>query len=292
MTNRSSGTTVFIYLASALVVLVSVYPFVYAISTSLKTGTALFNTQIIPDQADLRNYAALFEGVQPFGKSLVNSVMVAVMTVGFAMLIGVTAAYALGRIRFKGKGLLLLCILGVSMFPQVAVLSGMFELIQWLGIYNKAWGLVLPYTIFTLPFTVWILTTFMRELPGELEEAAIMDGCGPLRIIFQVFLPLLWPALVSTGLTTPDPVTLQRAFKRFADDGFTAGQPEYVFQVPLAGRTETDLLVYSTATSFPDLPVGTAVTSSRKISGSASACCLRPSRRWRCLRSSRSAHWR
>ena len=108
MKNRSSGTTVFIYLASALVVLVSVYPFVYAISTSLKTGTALFNTQIIPDQADLRNYAALFEGVQPFGKSLVNSVMVAVLTVGFAMLMGVTAAYALGRIRFKGKGLLLL----------------------------------------------------------------------------------------------------------------------------------------------------------------------------------------
>jgi trehalose/maltose transport system permease protein len=197
---RSSWTTAFIYAASALVVLVSVYPFVYAISTSLKTGTALFGTQIIPDQADLRNYYALFEGVQPFGKSLLNSVMVAVLTVSFAMLMGVTAAYALGRIRFKGKGLLLICILGVSMFPQVAVLSGMFELIQWLGIYNKAWGLVLPYTIFTLPFTVWILTTFMRELPVELEEAAILDGCGPLRIIFQVFMPLLWPALVSTGL--------------------------------------------------------------------------------------------
>ena len=86
------------------------------------------------------------------------------------------------------------------MFPQVAVLSGMFELIQSLGLYNEVLGLVVPYTIFTLPFTVWILTTFMRELPGELEEAAIMDGCGPLRIIFQVFLPLLWPALVSTGL--------------------------------------------------------------------------------------------
>ena len=142
MKTRSSWTTAFIYFASAVVVVLSVYPFVYAISTSLKTGTALFNTQIIPDQADLRNYYALFEGVQPFGKSLVNSVMVAVLTVGFAMLMGVTAAYALGRIRFKGKGLLLVCILGVSMFPQVAVLSGMFELIQWLGIYNKAWGLV------------------------------------------------------------------------------------------------------------------------------------------------------
>jgi trehalose/maltose transport system permease protein len=200
MNQRSPLATGLLYLISAIVVILSVYPFVYAISTSLKTGTALFSTELIPRNADLRNYVALFEGVQPFGKSLLNSIMVAVLTVGFAMLMGVTAAYALGRIRFKGKGLLLVCILGVSMFPQVAVLSGMFELIQSLGLYNKALGLVLPYTIFTLPFTVWILTTFMRELPGELEEAAIMDGCGPLRIIFQVFMPLLWPALVSTGL--------------------------------------------------------------------------------------------
>ena len=200
MNHRSKLATTLLYLISAIVVALSVYPFIYAISTSLKTGTALFNSQLIPSNADLRNYVALFEGVQPFGKSLLNSIMVAVLTVGFAMLMGVTAAYALGRIRFKGKGLLLVCILGVSMFPQVAVLSGMFELIQSLGLYNRALGLVLPYTIFTLPFTVWILTTFMRELPVELEEAAIMDGCGPIRIIFQVFMPLLWPALVSTGL--------------------------------------------------------------------------------------------
>ena len=200
MKHRSTLATGLLYLAAAIVVILSVYPFVYAMSTSLKSGTALFSTQLIPRNADLRNYVALFEGMQPFGKSLVNSIMVATLTVGFAMLMGVTAAYALGRIRFKGKGLLLVCILGVSMFPQVAVLSGMFELIMSLGLYNKAIGLVLPYTIFTLPFTVWILTTFMRELPVELEEAAIMDGCGPLRIIFQVFMPLLWPALISTGL--------------------------------------------------------------------------------------------
>ena len=100
----------------------------------------------------------------------------------------------------SGKSTLLLAILAVSMFPQVAVLSGMFELMQALGLYNRSIGLVLPYTVFTLPFTVWMLTTFMRGLPKELEEAAIMDGCGPLRIIFQVFMPLLAPALVSTGL--------------------------------------------------------------------------------------------
>jgi trehalose/maltose transport system permease protein len=200
MKQRSTWATVLLYLISAVVVILSLYPFVYAISTSLKTGNALFTADLLPSNADLRNYRALFEGVQPFGKSLVNSIAVSFLTVAFAMLMGITAAYALGRIRFKGKGLLLVSLLGVSMFPQVAVLSGMFELIQSLGLYNKVLGLVVPYTIFTLPFTVWILTTFMRELPGELEEAAIMDGCGPLRIIFQVFMPLLWPALVSTGL--------------------------------------------------------------------------------------------
>jgi len=126
--------------------------------------------------------------------------VVATVTVIIALVMGVTASYALGRIRFAGKSPLLLAILAVSMFPQVAVLSGMFELMQAMGLYNRAIGLVVPYTIFTLPFTVWVLTTFMRQLPGELEEAAIMDGCGPLRIIFQVFMPLLWPALVSTGM--------------------------------------------------------------------------------------------
>jgi trehalose/maltose transport system permease protein len=114
--------------------------------------------------------------------------------------LAVTAAYALGRIQFKGRGLLLAAVLSVSMFPQVAVLTGMFEMMRSLGLYNKSMGLVLPYLIFTLPFTVWVLTTFMKQMPKELEEAAIMDGCNPLRIITHVFMPLLWPALVSTGL--------------------------------------------------------------------------------------------
>jgi trehalose/maltose transport system permease protein len=200
MQQRPLLGSVALYIAAAMVVFISVGPFLYMVATSLKTGSALFDARLWPNEPTLANYTALFEGAQPFGRHLLNSVMVATLTVGGAILLGVTASYALGRIRFKGKGLLMLTLLGVSMFPQVAVLSGMFELIQALGLFNRAIGLVVPYTIFTLPFTVWILTTFMRELPNELEEAAIMDGCGPLRIIFQVFLPLLWPALVSTGL--------------------------------------------------------------------------------------------
>ncbi len=200
MKHRPLWGTIFLYALAVLIVVISVYPFLYALSTSFKSGSALFDTNLWPAAPSFANYIGLFEGSQPFGRHLLNSIMVATLTVTCAVLLGVTAAYALGRIQFKGKGLLLLAILGVSMFPQVAVLSGMFELIQALGLYNRALGLVVPYTIFTLPFTVWILTTFMRQLPKELEEAAIMDGCGPLRIIFLVFMPLLWPALVSTGL--------------------------------------------------------------------------------------------
>jgi trehalose/maltose transport system permease protein len=190
-----------LYAAATVLVLVSVFPFFYALATSFKTGPALFDSSLLPTSVSWSNYISLFTlAEQPFGRHILNSVMVSVLVVTLSLFLGVTAAYALGRISFKGRGLLLTAILGVSMFPQVAVLAGMFELIRFLGIYNKALGLVLPYMIFTLPFTVWVLTTFMKQLPKELEEAAIMDGCSPFRIIKDVFMPLLWPALVSTGL--------------------------------------------------------------------------------------------
>jgi trehalose/maltose transport system permease protein len=115
-------------------------------------------------------------------------------------LLGVTAAYALGRIRFRGRQTILMSILAVSMFPQVAVLSGMFELIRALGLYNNLASLVLSYLIFTLPFTVWVLTTYVQGLPQELEEAAIMDGASPWSVLTRVFVPLMMPALVTTGL--------------------------------------------------------------------------------------------
>jgi trehalose/maltose transport system permease protein len=190
-----------LYALAVLVTIESVFPFLYAVSTSLKVGSELFSTDLMPSEPTLRNYVELFTvAEQPFGRHIVNSIIVSVLVVSLSIFLGVTAAYALGRISFKGRGLLLGTILSVSMFPQVAVLAGMFEMIRTMGLYNKSLGLVLPYLIFTLPFTVWVLTTFMKQLPKELEEAAIMDGCGPWRIIWEVFMPLLWPALVSTGL--------------------------------------------------------------------------------------------
>ena len=177
------------------------FPFYFAIVTSLKSGTELFSTSLWPTATSLKNYIALFTvAEQPFGRHILNSLGVSFLVVIASLLLGVTAAYALGRIQFRGRGLLLLTVLAVSMFPQVAVLSGMFELMQAIGFYNHWWGLTLPYMVFTLPFTVWVLTTFIRDLPKELEEAAIMDGCTPWVIIVKVFLPVMWPALVTTGL--------------------------------------------------------------------------------------------
>jgi trehalose/maltose transport system permease protein len=198
---RNPWFVTLLYVAAIIVSIVSVFPFIYAVSTSLKSGSELFDSSLWPKAPSFANYISLFTvAEQPFGRHLLNSIMVSTIVVALSIFLGVTAAYALGRINFKGKGLLLVTILGVSMFPQVAVLAGMFEMIRALGLYNRSLGLVLPYMIFTLPFTVWVLTTFMRQLPKELEEAAVMDGCGPWRIIFEVFMPLLWPALVSTGL--------------------------------------------------------------------------------------------
>lgn len=187
------------WLIVVIVVLIAVFPFYYAILSSFESSTALFEVNYLPESFDLSNYkTVLTQGA--FLRSLVNSVFIATVTVVAALFLAVTAAYALARVRFRGRGLLLITILGVSMFPQIAVLAGLYELVNRLGIYNTPWAMILSYTIFTLPFTVWVLTTFMRDLPIEIEEAAIVDGATPWVIITQVFLPLLWPALVTTGL--------------------------------------------------------------------------------------------
>jgi trehalose/maltose transport system permease protein len=193
-------TTAF-YAFVTLIVLQAVFPFYYAVITSFKTGTALFEITYLPNDYSLQNYKdVLFKGNGTFIQNLLNSVFVATITVGVALFLAVTAAYALSRVRFRGRSLLLMTILAVSMFPQIAVLAGLFEVIKGLGLYNTSWALVFSYTIFTLPFTVWVLTTFMRDLPIEIEEAAIVDGATPWVIIHKIFMPLMWPALVTTGL--------------------------------------------------------------------------------------------
>ncbi|MFK0329968.1 carbohydrate ABC transporter permease [Rhizobium sp. NPDC090275] len=187
------------YLLVGVIVIIAVFPFYYAILTSFKSGTALFAIEYWPTSISFANYTNVLT-TGSFIHSLGNSLLVAVCVVAASLLLAVTASYALARVHFRGRALLMLTILSVSMFPQIAVLAGLFELIRWIGIFNTPFALIFSYMIFTLPFTVWVLTTFMRDLPIEIEEAAIVDGASPWVIITQVFMPLMWPALVTTGL--------------------------------------------------------------------------------------------
>jgi trehalose/maltose transport system permease protein len=195
---RLTGKVAF-YLLLAFIFIYTVFPFYWAVVSSLKTGSDLFAVDFIPPRPAWDNYVSVFRE-QPFEINIINSVFVAISTVILSLVLAVSAAYALGRVRFKGRQVLLFTVLGVSMFPQIAVLSGMFELVRTMGLYNNLLSLTLSYMIFTLPFTVWVLTTFMRELPKELEEAAIVDGASPFVIVTRVFLPLMGPALATTGL--------------------------------------------------------------------------------------------
>ena len=189
------------WLVVAIILFYVLFPFYWTVKTSLTPPGELARTALhwFPDHPVLSNYLEVFR-IQPFGRNLLNSLIVAVGTVLVSLLLSAPAAYALGKFRFRGKVPLLYVILAVSVFPQIAVLPGLYAVVAWLHLYNTWGALILSYLIFTLPFTVWTLTTFVRQIPTELEEAAVMDGASPLVTLFRVLLPVMTPALVTTGL--------------------------------------------------------------------------------------------
>jgi trehalose/maltose transport system permease protein len=183
----------------AIIIFYAVFPFYWAIVSSLRGGQAIFSTDLLPHHLDFSNYVAVF-AEQPFARNIANSLVVAAITVALSLLLALPASYAFGRLQFRGRVALLFAFLGISMFPQIAVLSGMFEIIQRLGLYNRLLGLSLSYLLITLPLTTWVLTTFVRDLPRAMEEAAMVDGASPLQLVRFVLLPLMAPAAVATGL--------------------------------------------------------------------------------------------
>lgn len=196
---RNVGGRVVIYTGALLASLFCLFPFYYAVLSSLRSGQELFTPVWYPTGWHWDNYvvALMDNGI---ARSLLNSFLVAGITVALCLLVSITAAFALARVNFRGRRFLLFTILCVSMFPQVAVLTGMFELVRFLGLYDSLGALIVSYTTFSLPFTVWVLTTFIKTIPVELEEAAIVDGAKTGTIIRRVFAPVLAPALATTGL--------------------------------------------------------------------------------------------
>lgn len=191
--------TAALYVTASVFLAFTLFPVYWAINSSLQTGSDLFKVNYIPPQPTLENYWSVFKS-QPFGQNILNSLLVASLTVTASLGLAVFASYALGRVRFMGHRLLLYTVLVVTMFPQVSILAGMLELIRTLGLYNNVMGLALSYLLFTLPFTIWILTNFMRNIPAEIEEAALMDGAPPWQVITRILLPIVRPGLVTAGL--------------------------------------------------------------------------------------------
>jgi trehalose/maltose transport system permease protein len=200
MTKNIPGKIAF-YALLGLILIYTVFPFYWAFVSSIKPRAELFAAQPTywPREPTLQNYGQVLR-TGDFITALGNSVIVAVSVTLISLVIGSMGAYALGRFRFRFRDTVLYAVLAMTMFPQIAVLGGLFEIITRLRLYNTLVALILTYLIFTLPFTVWVLTNFFRAMPRDLEEAAYVDGATPWQTFYRVLLPLSVPGLVTTGL--------------------------------------------------------------------------------------------
>jgi trehalose/maltose transport system permease protein len=197
--NRGVVLRALFYLLVVAIIVFNLFPFVWALLSSFRPSSELFSTKLLPTVLTLDHYAAVFKDAR-FVAALGNSVIVAGATVVIALALGSLCAYALGRLPFRFKGAVLYLILTMTMFPTISVLSGLFVMLKTLDLFNSRQGLILTYLIFTMPFTIWVMTQYFRSLPRELEEAAYVDGASPLKVFWDILLPLTMPGLVSTGL--------------------------------------------------------------------------------------------
>jgi trehalose/maltose transport system permease protein len=189
------------YLLIAAIAFYCLFPFYWVLRSSFTPEVNLFQTPIkyFPAHPTLANYRGALSA-NFFTHALLNSAIVAGSVTILSLLIGSSAAFALGRFHFHGRSFVLYLVLSMTIFPQIAILGALYTTVTKFNLYDTLGALIFTYLIFTLPFTIWVLTSFMRALPGDLEEAAYVDGATPLQVFWKVLLPLIAPGLVTTGL--------------------------------------------------------------------------------------------
>jgi multiple sugar transport system permease protein len=192
---------VLFYTLVLIFIIILLLPFLWQFLTSVKPLSEISSmpAKWIPSSFNIQFYINIFTK-HPFGRYMFNSAIVAITATLVSLMIGASAAYALGRLRFKGKRVLLMAILSISMFPTIATLSPLYLLLRNLDLLNKHAGLILPYIVFSLPMGIWLLTNFFSQLPKGFEEAASIDGASWGDIFFRIMLPLIKPATFSVGL--------------------------------------------------------------------------------------------
>lgn len=191
------------------IIVYCILPFYWMIVSSLRLPEDGRSTEFLPNPVSFQNYVAVFAPQNMFGTALVNSIIVSTTTTLLTLIFGILAAYALARLRFAAKGFVLSIIIACSMFPGITLVIPLFKLFsgnypgfEWINWMNTYQALIIPTLSFGLPLCVWNLTAFFRQLPVELEQAAMVDGCTPGQAFVKVILPLAAPGVFTTAIIT------------------------------------------------------------------------------------------
>lgn len=197
---RGEGSSPWYYLGIAAIVLYCLAPFYWMVVSALRRPADQFSNSLLPAPPSLDNLEAAFSPANGFARALANSVIVAGVTTVLTLVLGISAAYTLARLEFRGKGLALALIIATSMFPGIAVVVPLLQVftdINWINTYQ---AMILPSMSFALPLAIWLLTAFFKQMPFELEEAAQIDGATPAQAFRKVILPLAAPGVFTTAI--------------------------------------------------------------------------------------------
>ena len=202
MRERQSPAALLAVAALGILVVLTAFPFYWTVVASLTPEATLFRQPSLwPSELTLAHYRMLF-AEREFWVPIRNSIVVAGSTTLLCVTLGAIAAYALARLRFRGRSAVLGFILAVTMFPQISIVSPLYLLLRALGLINTYPGLILPYVTFALPLAVWLLVGFFRQLPPDLEEAAMVDGATRWQSFTRIILPLTIPGVATTAILT------------------------------------------------------------------------------------------
>ena len=185
------------------VLIFALVPVLWIISLSLKPTDAVADGKFIPSGISLDNYKSLFDGGisdSPFIKPLINSIVIALISTVIAIVLAAFAAYAIARLEFPGKALVLAGALAIAMFPPISTVGPLFDMWRALGLYDTYPGLIIPYLTFALPLAIYTLVAFFREIPWDLEQAAQVDGATPLQAFRKVIVPLAAPGVFTAAI--------------------------------------------------------------------------------------------
>jgi multiple sugar transport system permease protein len=185
--------------ANFVVIALALIPVLWLLSLSFKTPAAVLDPSLWPAQWTWGNYSGILTSSQ-FLRPLVNSIGIGIISTIIAVVLASMAAYAIARLRFPGKSVLIGMALLIAMFPLIALVTPMFTIERALGLFNTWPGLIIPYMSFTLPLAIWTLSAFFREIPWEMEQAAQVDGATTWQAFRKVIVPLAAPGVFTTAI--------------------------------------------------------------------------------------------